>query len=291
MNADDSIRRKLSTFLAQPYPFYYQGKILWIFSGCIFLMNVFFGYFFEPFNVYVPEHKMDYFWITVIHSAVPVALVGILSFIKITSKIEENWKVGKELLLVAFYLLLIGVVQFLIRDIIYDNPNNWSWRYLYEEVRNTFLVGTLFMALLVSLNFNRLNRKHNSSANIINSKAIESTVEDSIRIATNVKSDELHLDVNNLLFAKAEGNYVLLFIKGESIKKELKRIPIKELQAILQPYNFIVKTHRSYLVNLFHVKNVSGNAQGYKLQLADCEESVPVSRNMIDQFDMAMKGI
>jgi H+/Cl- antiporter ClcA len=133
---------------------------MWVIAGLLFVMTILFNYIFEPFVVYLPEHKMDYFWISFIHACSPVAIIGLLSLFKTTSKTEENWNVQKEMLLIAFFLLLVGITQFLIRDIIYNNSNNWSWRYLYEEIRNTFLIGTLFAIFLTSLNYNRLNAKH-----------------------------------------------------------------------------------------------------------------------------------
>ena len=58
-------------------------------------------------------------------------------------KEDTHWNLGKEILHISIILFLIGIADFLIRDVIYTNPNNWSLRYLWEEVRNTFLVGLL----------------------------------------------------------------------------------------------------------------------------------------------------
>ena len=64
---------------------------------------------------------------------------------------------------------------------------------------------------------------------------------------------------------------------------------MKELESALSPYSNIIKTHRSFLVNLLHIHSVSGNAQGYKLHLSNFDEPVPVSRNMIEDFNARMK--
>ena len=87
----------------------------------LFIMTFLFQYFFEPFTVYEPEHKMNYFWITLIHASTPVVVLGFFSFSRIIPSNAEDWTVGKEMRLIALYLLGIGVYQFLIRDIIYDN--------------------------------------------------------------------------------------------------------------------------------------------------------------------------
>jgi len=287
------IKDKMARFITEPYPFYYRGKTIWHIASLLFIMTLFFGFIFEPFEVYIPEHKMDYFWISLIHALTPVIVIILLSTLSRTQKTEETWTILKEILLVASFLLLVGIGQFLIRDIIYDNPNNWSWRYLYEEIRNTFLVGSLFATLLISLNFNRLNAKNKKHATALNStnEKIKSSNHSTVFIKTQVKSDDFELDVNNMLFAKADGNYIELYLINEKDNKVVKRSTIKDLEEALKSYQSIIKTHRSYLVNLYHVKNITGNAQGYKLQLNQCNEKVPVSRSMIHSFDQRMNRI
>lgn len=287
-----SIKNKVSAFLIQPYPLYYSGRTLWIISGLLFIMSIFFNYFFEPFEVSVPEHKMDFFWISFIHALIPILVLQLLSLFFLIPKVEENWAIGKEIRFVFLFVLLVGFAQFLIRDIIYDNPNNWSFRYLYEEIRNTFLVGTLFVLILVPLNFIRLNSKNIKNASVLNAShdLLEPIQNSKISIKTNLKNENLEFDINSLLFARADGNYVELFLREEKINKVLKRITIKELESVLKPYSNIVKTHRSYLVNMYHIKNITGNAQSYKLQLNNFDETIPVSRNMITNFNARMKS-
>ncbi len=282
---------RIKNILSQPYPFYYQGKGLWIIAGLLFLMTFFFSYAFEPFVVYTPEHKMDYLWISFIHACSPGLVIGLFALFNKSSEYEEKWNVFREILLIASFLLMVGILQFLIRDIIYNNPNNWSWRYLYEEIRNTFLVGTLFAILLTSLNFNRLNAKNTKKArafNVSDDLVRPVPVNATVYIETQVKANDFELQTDTLLFAKADGNYVELFFEGGKNTKVLKRITLKELEEILKPYPNIIRTHRSYLVNLNHVSRVIGNAQGYKLRLNDFDQKIPVSRYMIRNFNEAM---
>ena len=288
-----TFRNKIVSFLSQPYPFYYQRKNLWIIAGLLFVMTILFNYIFEPFNVNIPEHKLNYFWISFIHACSPSVIIGFFSLYKTTSKTEENWNVRKELILISVFLLVVGIAQFLIRHIIYNNPNNWSWRYLFEEIRNTFLVGILFAVFLISLNFNRLNTKHIRNAKAVNlsGKVVKPAANSIVFIETQVKGDAFSLNLESLLFAKADGNYVELYLNENKINKAIKRISLKELETTLKQYQYIIKTHRSYLVNLHYVKSVVGNAQGYKLQLYNYDEKIPVSRNRIHDFDALVNKI
>ena len=187
------------------------------------------------------------------------------------------------------FLLLIGIGQFLIRDLIYNNPNNWSWGYFREEIGNTFLVGILLVGIIISLNYNRLNARYAREAiklDFSSQKFKKTNGQAIIPIETLVKMDRFELEVRTFLFAKAEGNYVMLYLKdGKELNKILKRISIKELEKQLEHLDHVVRIHRSFMVNLSFVENVKGNAQGYKLNIKECDQVIPVSRNMIPKFE------
>ena len=64
--------------------------------------------------------------------------------------------------------------------------------------------------------------------------------------------DHVRLSLNELVFAKAEGNYVKLVCKDQQVMTRLK---MSESEALLPPDRF-VKTHRSYMVNLDFIEKV-----------------------------------
>lgn len=279
-------------FLSQPYPFYYEGKSLHIILSLLFSMTFFFNYFFEPFNIDHAEHKMNFFWITFIHALTPTFIAGIFALIIKKTSIEQCWNIKKEVLFIFLFFLCVGIVQFLIRDLIYDNANNWSMHYLYEEIRNTLLVGSLFVIILIPLNFNMLNIKNIHSANNLNS-TIDKTPTSNLDYDDKaiLKINDLQLDINHFIFAKAEGNYVEVYLERQQTNKVLIRITLKKLESFLKPYPNIIKTHRSYLINIHFIKKVNGNAQGYKLQLKNHDTIIPVARNIIALFDNSMNAI
>ncbi len=272
----------------QPYPFYYEDKSLRIIALLFLIMTFLFNYFFEPFSVVPSEHKMNYFWISAIHASTPVVVLLTLSFFANSLKMEPRWNIIKEVFFIFTFLLMVGIVQFLIRDLIYDNHNNWSWHFLLEEVRNTFLVGSLFVLILVPWNFDRLNVKNIRKANDLNRSITKSTVIDNgIAGRGNLKVDNLEIDFDHLLFAKSEGNYLEIYLQDKNPNKMLVRFTLKELEVLLSTYPNIIKTHRSYLVNSNYIENITGNAQGYQLHLKNYV--VPVSRNLIASFNSRIK--
>ncbi len=200
---------------------------------------------------------------------------------------EKDWKVKHELILLLTILLLIGVVQFLIRDFIYNKDDNWSLRYLFEEVRNTLLVGGLFIFIITSLNIERLKSNYNKRAHKIKIDEKEEINErEEIQITTQVKSDDFVLNINDFNFAKSDKNYVEIYLQNSDIL--IKRMTIRSLETQLFNYNFILKTHRSFIVNLRSIIDIKGNAQGYKLSLKNSDAKIPVSRNQLTLFEEKM---
>jgi hypothetical protein len=283
--------KKIRKFLRQPYPFYFEGKTAYYIFILLFIMALAFNLFFEPFNVYTPEHRMSYFWISVVHSSVAgLAFICLCLLMQLFPRSRSNWTVGKEITWLSGFLLITGIGQFLIRDVIYDNPENWSLHYLIEEVRNTFLVGILFIAILVPLNFNRLYLRNQKMARHLPTGIKKESGYNSIRITTQLKSDDFNLDCGNFILARADGNYVNIFMhEGGKVRKMMKRITIGSLEKQMRAIENIMRTHRSFLVNLSQIEKIAGNAQGYKLKLRDTEEAAFVSRGMIGKFEHRLK--
>lgn len=281
--------------LRQPYPYYFKGKNLWILAVVIFAMSMGFNYFFEPFVVYRPEHKVSYFWISLIHSMNAFLCVLVIIGLYNLRVNEDKWTVGNEFVLISTVLLTIGISQFLVRDLIYANPDNWSLKYFLEEIKNTFLVGSLFVLILVPLNYLRLIKTHLKTAQAFNNNRIDNLPRQEIRalpIVTQQKSDDFDLNPEYFLFAKSEGNYLEIFLEnGDKVNKVLKRMTMKEMENQLESLPQIFKTHRSFLVNLQKVQQVKGNAQGYNLEIKSYSEPLPVSRGMIAEFERKFKEL
>ena len=284
---------KLRKYFNQPYPFYYSGKKLLQISGVIFLLGLFFNYVIQPFEINTAELKLSYFWVAMIHSISPIILLLLLA--SLFSRLEaytENWKLKYEFYFILIFLFLTGILQFLLRDMLYENPANWSWFYVRKELLHTFIGGSILASLVVSANLNIQffkNSEHASTLNL-NLKEKETTVASTeVFIETETKIENFQLDIKNFVFAKAQGNYLELWInKDLQSKPILKRLKLKNLENLLLSFPNIVRTHRSYILNIDYIQNVSGNAQGYKITLKNCKETIPVSRNYLTLFNMKL---
>lgn len=225
----------------------------------------------------------------------------------------EQWTLYKELVHLAAVFFLIGIFSFLSRSLIYNNPNNWSFSYLLEEVRNTYLAGALLSSYLIfarSYSLFVLNKPPENLPIVPNEPITSSTVivtgeqgisdqqekrQDhtaEIFIKAHVKIDDFNFNPANFLFAKAEGNYSeLAFLKEGSLRKELKRISLKQLELQLAVYPHIIRCHRAYLLNVEQVTKASGNSQGYFVSFNGIEEKAPVSRIHLNLFDQVYSQV
>jgi|JI10StandDraft_1071094.scaffolds.fasta_scaffold90554_3 hypothetical protein len=279
-------------FFQQPYPYYYFRTNLFRLAATAFVIIFVFLLAFKPFIVNPAEQRVSYWLICAIHAFVPAMVFSIYFFVAdglLSETAKDRWSLGTEIAHLCILFFLFGIGSFLVRDIIYTNPDNWSWYYLTEEVKNTFLGGTLISLLLILLNFYRLY-SHAQQDAIKISKQLHPSISNAVHaisITTNVKSDDFELDLASFLFARASGNYVEVYSKaGMRVTKQLKRLTLAQLEAQLSSH--VLRTHRSFLVNPDHIVHVSGNAQGYELSFSGTDLKAPVSRGSITAFNAAM---
>ncbi|OKS86414.1 LytTR family DNA-binding domain-containing protein [Mucilaginibacter polytrichastri] len=274
------------------YPLRYRPENLVKSTGVLFGILFIFLMLFKPFGVYAPEQKINYFIICFLHALSPALILCIyfstLNHFRVINSNLKKWTLLQEYLHVALLLLLIGLSSFLMRDLIYSNPDNWSLRYLWEEIRNCYLAGCLFYFYLTFAAFYFRFKKVVAPADYLFpiSCVTENIVVSEISIKTQVKQDDFSFMADHLLFAKADGNYVELTTNRHGIiTTELKRITLKQFEAQIAVYPYFFRCHRAYLVNMTQIEKVSGNSQGYLLSFNAAENKIPVSRAQLNGFN------
>lgn len=261
-------------------------------GGLLFLGTLLFLFLFKPFVVNAAELKYSYLFTCVLHS-VSAALIFV-GYFTIAFYVQKKNPLNSKLFTFHFVVSLavvffmIGVASFLLRDLIYNNSGNWSFRYLWEEIRNTYLAGSLFGSYFLFANY-----YFSSSENqiqVYELAEIKSTdiqaYPSSIFIKAHVKIDDFNFDPSTFVFARAEGNYIEITTQNaDGLKKELKRISLKQFELQISAYTNLIRCHRAYIVNIEQVGHVSGNSQGYQLSFQGTGDKVPVSRANLNIFD------
>lgn len=275
------------------YPSRYQSANLLKSTVVVFIALLLFLLLFTPFGVYEPEHKINYFFICGLHAFSPALILfvyfSILNYFRKKKDQFSNWSLLKEYLNIGVFLILAGFASFLMRDLIYNNSNNWSLRYLYEEIRNCFIAGIFFYFFLRVVSF--YFQSHKGSPFVLQFQPLKiqqdkKETSSILFITTQVKQDDFSLNIDDLLFVKADGNYIELTKSvNNKITTELKRISLTQFETQISAYSHFFRCHRTYLVNMYKVEKVTGNSQGYLLSFNDTDEKIPVSRKQLDNFN------
>lgn len=275
--------------LHQPYPFFHKGRELLRNTLLIVSIGFLFDYLIEPFNVNRAEHRYAYWVICLAHTGGAAVAYFVYSSIVGLFIHEDDWNVKKGMLYSMGLLLMIGILNFFWRDVIYDNPHNFSLRYFIEEIKNTFLVGSLILFFIMTINFNLQSRKNKLQASHFHQPNAPEEASVLIPIQAAIPSDNFKLDPAQLLCIRSDGNYVEFYLReGNETKKLIKRLTLQSAADQLADFPFIQKTHRAFLVNTRHVGKVEGNAQGYQLTIDHLQFSIPVSRGHIAPFNAAL---
>jgi hypothetical protein len=293
---------KMISLFKRPYPFYYYNpKRLLKISLLVSIFIILFLFLIKPFDTKINEFRYGYFVTCSIYGIVSGFSVYFtaqsLSVLFPAFFKEEKWTLAWELLVLIILLLVLGNINFLIRNLVNTNPDNFKVEYYLEEIAHTCLIGIFPVVFFTLLNYSYLFKTNNNKAVIaniiINQK--HNTADSGMPHLVTIKSqsiyDTVSLSVPDICFIKSDGNYIEIYQNTEGkIKKYIIRNTLKDVEGQLAGYPDIIKTHRSYLVNIGQVGSVKGNAQGYMLQMKNCEIPVPVSRNSISQFNSCINS-
>lgn len=235
---------------------------------------------------------------------IPVLVSTIIFQIIQKKTIQDNWTVGKEIVVILCILLCIALGNMLYGSLLHIMP--FSWKGFLFAFASVILIGIFPVTLHVLRKHNKLLKinlekavsvnQHLHPTKIKNEKDERIPEEDPIPnmpdnivgeikvipklifIAENEK-DKIELIPEQLLYIESADNYSnIVFIENEKIKKQLISSSLKRIESQLNS-DLIVRCHRTFIVNLKNVKNVEGNAAGYKLSFGIENCFVAVSRN------------
>ncbi len=100
--------------------------------------------------------------------------------------------------------------------------------------------------------------------------------------ASDSQNDKIEIHPNNVMLIKSADNYVnIIYKEGEKVKQKMLRNTLKDIHLQLRQHPEFLRCHRTCVINTFYIVNLINNYKGYRLQLLDYEEEVPVSRQYI----------
>lgn len=275
-------------FLNRPYPFSFQPlrrvKQIIPIGICVFIFMV----------VYKPFGGDAYSAAFMISCA---GFAGLLTTVIIPLLFpkyfnENEWTLKRNLVWVIWMNIIFLIIMFFASNIYvilrYNNFHdftiqNFIWWFYIQ------IVFGIPLGIIINLvNQYYLLKKHHNIADKINS-----TVEKEKRFPNNGlsplefetdKFNKVTFGVDNLIYVEALGNYINIAYYYKEHRKITIRETISNIEQKIGASKLIYKPHRSYLVNLQNIENVSGDSQGLKIHLKNSEKIIPVSRNKIKEF-------
>ena len=111
-------------------------------------------------------------------------------------------------------------------------------------------------------------------------------------VLSGTTNESVSLDITNLLYIEAVGNYVKVCqLLDGNVKTDMLRATSKQMEENLQAYPLIVRCHRAFLVNLGQVEQIVSNSRTMQLVMKHSHDAIPVSRSNMSQIKEAIRGI
>jgi len=272
-------------FLNKPYPFNddlrHNAKIiLFISFGVLAFLLIF-----QPIEIGSFSTKEIFYLVTGL--AISTFLVLSMNLIVLPSlfpKIFYNniWNIKREIIWNIWILLTISSSDFLFYSQLFG-----IFDISFSDIGKIVLLGFLPVAVLITINQDRLLRSHLKTAQLLNNKLVNNKrkKEKLIHFKSDYKKDKLSIPPNSLIVIKSADNYVEIYYKSENVvQKQMIRYSLKKATETVNEFDFILRCHRTFIVNINHIKEITGNSQGYKLYLENLDFPVFVSQKFIASF-------
>ncbi|MCH3881348.1 MULTISPECIES: LytTR family DNA-binding domain-containing protein [Tenacibaculum] len=283
--------RKILDWLSIPYYFSSSNKFKVKISFCIGLFVFIFLYVFKPFNLVSLEGLLLKYT-----SAIGlIAFFGVFFVLYIPALIfknyfnEDNWTIGRNLLLIIVGILFNGILIWYITSYI-KSSENFENLDLLTFLKYTYLVGTIPVVFFIFINEKNVREKREKRAQDINkyNKEKRELKKKELDLKTEIfsenKKESISFNINDLVYITSQGNYASLFLKkDEEIKEKILRVTLNKVEEKLKVYPNIIRCHKSYIVNSNFVIDIEGNARGYLLKSDIIPINIPVSRSFSKQ--------
>jgi hypothetical protein len=280
--------------LLQPYPNKWVNPRRWQTEILLGLVVVLVLLVFNPpfLGSYTPANRV---LVALMHGSICVCCmfslrrVSVLMFPKIIE--DEFWTGYKVLLINALYVLFIGAGNYVLAAILGKLSLSWA-SFVSFEIR-IMMLGFLQLTFWDVLFQVLLNEKHHERAQLLNHQLRELppnlvfsnhyrsnndlTAHFVILHAEN-PSENFKLWLEKGLFMQAEGNFVRVsYLENKQVKNVLIRTNLSKVMEDLQNAPQYCRCHTNYLVNMNKIMSITGNAQGYQLEVEGVCQFIPAT--------------
>lgn len=278
----EQVYRKIKHSLFNPFTYLKTFKDRAFFAIGMFVFLNLFNFLFNPFNIYN--------WLGYLINLSPLKRLSLLGFVLVcalviglSQYIQYRYFKNREM---KVYHLLVGfgfdvLLGALILSSLYATPSNFFFMEFLESLRIIFLSLSLWYILgLTILTLYNMSKEKNVIPVI--QENIPVIQYECINICDENEQFRLSVKPKDLLYFESCDNYIVVYYyKDSTIKKELVRNSLKNIEQDMQKYNCI-RCHRSYIINLLNVSSIKKNGRSYEINMGGANTPIPVSRGYID---------
>lgn len=276
----------LWTWLSQAYPFRSELKQKLQVSFGFGIFIYLFLLFFQPFGLANLDTNKE---LIILGFATITLLAMLFNYIMAPIILPrffepDAWTIGKNILFVLWGILLIAVLNYVFTFFL--SGESIGFLTLLNFIFVTASIGVFPITMLVFLIELYLRDKHEKEAFQLSGKLAtmdrSSSAESapSISLIGESKNDRLDVEKPDLLFIQAIDNYCEVhFMQNAALTTRLLRTSLKNLETQLEHEKYLIRCHRSYIVNKSKIIKLTGNARAYYLHLIDLDQPIPVSRS------------
>jgi hypothetical protein len=157
----------------------------------------------------------------------------------------------------------------------------------FEVITQISLLGFIPLTVLVITNHFRSLR-----AQLRQEKALNAQLQEKkenhitfVHFESEYKNDNLIINPETLFLIKSADNYIEVFYESEGeMKNKMIRSSLVKAESLLSDYKYIIRTQRSYIVNVNQIKEIQNIPDGYKLLFQKSDLVAYVSQKYMTEF-------
>jgi hypothetical protein len=250
-----------------------------------------FVYIFDPYDNYlaIPKYEIPIKIIQLgygANTAFVIYFLYWLLFRKLRFANEHRpWKTYHHWLLLVAIMSIAGFIGTMYHRFMMDVGEVDTSYYLFVTIPRSIIISIPLFIITILLDQLYTNKVVNNSSNVgaqVNVDILNKKNESDKKII--LKSPDVNQCIeiipSQIGYIKASGNYVEIYSIGDK-KAQLLRAPLRFIAERLKNYDFIIKCHRQYYVNVHKINLYKGNSQRILLLLENTTAQVPVSKNYV----------
>ena len=195
---------------------------------------------------------------------------------------EDRFTIRKNIFFLIVLVSCISICNWLYNSQ-FQNIENWRLLTFQEIFTYTFSISIfpIFLVTYFSEKKYRKKREKVSENIMLNKVSLEHLkINEEIKILGENKKDNVVFNVDNLVYATTQGNYVSFYITTENgLKEKIVRNTLTNINNSLKKYSTFIRCHKSYIINSKFMNTISGNARGYYLESDLLTIQIPISRS------------